>query len=442
MKETKEYLENLLQEDDVVVLALSGGPDSMCLLDFLMQVKKNIHIICAHVNHHTRKENDSEYQFIKEYTQKRNLILEYHEITSYQKGRFTEAEARDKRYAFLKDVCNKYHANYLMTAHHADDLVETILMRMLRGSSLQGYAGFSRVSNWDDICMVRPFITMTKKEILSYLEEQKIPYVTDESNTSQDYLRNRIRSQILPVIMEEEESYPKRFLDYSNTLKEASIVLSKKTEESLNEVLKDNRIEEETFFKYSEEEQKLILKMYFHRIYGNSINRVEDKHINLCRDFMKTKKNSYLHLPGKKRFYHSCGYSWIEEQKEKQEYYIELKEKHVLPNEDQIVKLDEYHEKSNFEIHLNSQQITLPLYVTTRKDGMKMEVKNLHGTRKVNDIFIDKKIPREKRDEIPILVDAKGTVLWILGVSKSKYDVLKEEKYDIIYKYVKKGGKK
>ena len=103
-----------------------------------------------------------------------------------------------------------------------------------------------------------------------------------------------------------------------------------------------------------------------------------------------------------------------------------------------VKKITEYQEKNNFEIHLNSQDIKLPLFITTRSDGMKMAVKNLNGHRKVNDILIDKKIPKEKRDQIPILIDTNGTVLWILGVSKSKYDLAKDENYDIIYKYIER----
>ena len=119
-------------------------------------------------------------------------------------------------------------------------------------------------------------------------------------------------------------------------------------------------------------------------------------------------------------------------------FYIKLEEEVTLPNGDMVKKIPGYTEKSNFEIHLSSKKITLPLYLTTRKNGMKMAVKNLEGHKKVNDILTDKKIPKEKRDQIPILIDTNGTVLWILGVSKSKYDLAKDENYDIIYKYIER----
>ena len=87
---------------------------------------------------------------------------------------------------------------------------------------------------------------------------------------------------------------------------------------------------------------------------------------------------------------------------------------------------------------MNSKDLVLPLYITTRKKGMKMAVKNLNGQKKIKDILIDEKVSQAEKDEIPILIDSKGTVLWVLGLKKSKYDLEKGENYDIIYKYIKR----
>lgn len=91
---------------------------------------------------------------------------------------------------------------------------------------------------------------------------------------------------------------------------------------------------------------------------------------------------------------------------------------------------------------MNSEDITLPLYIKSRENGMKMEVKNLNGTRKINDILIDNKLTKEEKDRVPILVDSSGKVLWILGIKKSKYDIDKDKSYGIIYKYKKKEEEK
>ncbi|MBR1818323.1 MAG: tRNA lysidine(34) synthetase TilS [Bacilli bacterium] len=437
MKDAIKYLENKLEEKDVVVLGLSGGPDSMCLLSILKKINKKVQIICAHVNHHTRKENKQEYEFIKNYLEKEEIPLEYYEIPAYKNQRFTEAEAREKRYQFFKEVYQKHHAKYLLTAHHALDLAETIVMRMIRGSSLLGYAGILQESQMDEMNLLRPFLSVSKKEIYEYLEQNQIPYVTDSSNDSSAYLRNRIRKQLLPIL-EEVENYPQKIQKFSKTLQEANQVLEEEIRKSYPSVVKNNKIVREEFSKFSRKMQLLLLKKYFHEQYQNRINLIQDKHINKCRELLIKKQPVSMDIPLKKSFILTRKYAYISDKQEKKTYQIKLDNEVRLPNGGIVKKISESQKKSNYEIHLNSKELALPLYLTTRKPGMRMEIKNLNGSRKVNDILIDKKIENQEKDEIPILIDSNQTVLWILGVSKSKYDVINEEKYDIIYKYEKK----
>ena len=132
MQETIVYLNNLLKDNDKIVLGLSGGPDSMCLLNILLSLNKNIEIICAHINHNIREESKKELEFVKEYCKSKKLKIET--ITFEKKSLqsdYTEQELREKRYEFFEKVIKKYEANYLFTAHHGDDLIETILMKNL-----------------------------------------------------------------------------------------------------------------------------------------------------------------------------------------------------------------------------------------------------------------------------------------------------------------------
>ncbi len=436
MKEVESFLNNKLNDNDTVILALSGGPDSMCLLELLKTLDKNIKIVCAHVNHQTRKENESEYKFIKDYLKKDNITLEYYKIKSYHNGRFSEAEAREKRYQFFRTIYQNYHAKYLLTAHHGDDLVETIIMRILRKSSLKGYAGILEESNQDGMRILRPLLRVNKNDILLYLKEKNIPYVIDSSNESDSYLRNRIRHSIRPLL-EEEPNYVDKFLKFSKTLQESSNIIEREMDALYSKIIVNNNIIKKEFLKLKEEEQNYLLRKYFHENYKNRINRVQDKHITLCRDLL-VKNRATLSIPDHKIWYVQSTYACITNQLKIKPYHIKLEDEVVLPNLGIVKRIPAYEQKNNYEIHLNSKDIKLPLYITTRKNGMRMEVKNLKGSKKVNDILIDKKIEKLKRDEIPIMIDANNTVLWILGVSKSKYDVLKEEKYDIIYKYEKK----
>ena len=150
------------------------------------------------------------------------------------------------------------------------------------------------------------------------------------------------------------------------------------------------------------------------------------------------KVESKLDFPGQKTLFKNKKYIWLQDKKEKESYVKKLENHLELPNNFVLEKINQYEEKSNYEIHLNSKNIQLPLYVTTRKPGMKMKVKNLNGTKKISDILTNAHIKGEKKDEIPILIDANSTVLWVCGIKKSIYDLEKNENYDIIYKYTKR----
>ena len=213
MKDVDEYLNNLLKPSDVVVLGCSGGPDSMCLLDKLIKIRKsmNLVIVVAHVNHNVRRESAQELCFLKNYCEKSNVFFESMKIEKYGDDNFHN-EARTIRYGFFDDIVNKYNANYLMTAHHGDDLIETVLMRIVRGSTLSGYCGFNILIDKDTYKLVRPLIYVTKDEINLYNQKNNVPYVLDKSNFKTKYTRNRYRKNVLPFLKNEDKNVHKKFL--------------------------------------------------------------------------------------------------------------------------------------------------------------------------------------------------------------------------------------
>ena len=137
--------------NDKIVIGCSTGPDSMALVDMLLKIrdKYNLYLIIAHVNHNVRKESYDEAEFIKNYCASNNIIFESMVIEEYGDDNFHN-EARNIRYNFFDEVVQKYEAQYLMTAHHGDDLMETILMRIVRGSNLNGYSGFKNIVEMDN----------------------------------------------------------------------------------------------------------------------------------------------------------------------------------------------------------------------------------------------------------------------------------------------------
>ena len=181
MDEAYSFLVNKV--NDSVIVACSGGPDSMALLSLVVSIKKvlNLNVIVAHINHNVRSESESEKNFVLDYCISHDLIFEYMKIDSYSDDNF-ESEARGKRYKFFDELASKYNCKYILTAHHGDDLMETILMRIVRGSTLSGYSGFSRVVNRGNYEILRPLIHLTKDEIISYDDSNGIKYVIDKTN--------------------------------------------------------------------------------------------------------------------------------------------------------------------------------------------------------------------------------------------------------------------
>ena len=170
MKEVNEFLEEIINENDKIVIACSGGPDSMALLSLVCNLRnfKKFDIICAHVNHNKREESDSEALMVEDFCKENNIIFEYTKFKNYSKGNF-EAIARKKRYDFFEKIMRKYNTQKLFTAHHGDDLAETILMRIARGTTLKGYSGFTKYSNNEWYNLYRPLIFVEKKKIVLLL---------------------------------------------------------------------------------------------------------------------------------------------------------------------------------------------------------------------------------------------------------------------------------
>lgn len=233
MDKVKEYLKENIKENETLIISCSGGPDSMCLLNLLIEQreKKNLNLICAHVNHGVREESVEEEEFVKNYCEKNNVRFELLTIKEY-KGNFHN-DARVQRYNFLKSLCKKYETDIYLTAHHGDDLVETILMRISRGSNLSGYIGFKVTNKLSTFTILKPLIYITKEDIFKYNKENNVEYRIDKTNDSLEYTRNKYRNLVLPDLKKVDEKVHLKFLKFSEKISEyddfvKSYILGKK----------------------------------------------------------------------------------------------------------------------------------------------------------------------------------------------------------------------
>lgn len=436
MNDILEKLKREIPDNSSVVAATSGGPDSMVLLTLLSTVKKekNIKLICAHVNHKLRKESDEEAQMVKDYCNKNNIIFEYMTIEKY-KGN-TENYAREKRYEFFEKLIKKYSSSYLLTAHHGDDLTETIMMRLIRGSSLKGYAGFSEITEKKEYKIFRPLITKTKEELLKYANDNHIPYALDKTNDSDVFTRNRIRKYILPKLKEENKNVHLKFLEFSKTLEETSDYFQNLLNKIIPNIYKDNKLNINLFLKEDSLIQKKIINYILEKTYKNEIKLINKNHVNNILSTIKNlKPNQKLNLPNNKIFIKSYNNAWIEENKTIEKYDYILKNKLELPNNHIIEIINDTTDHSNYVTKINSKEIKLPLHVRTKKDGDKLILKGINKTKKIKDIFIDEKISQAERKTWPLLTDDNGKIIWLPGLKKTKFDREKDQNYDIIVRY-------
>lgn len=421
-----------------VIAGISGGPDSMALLHLLQKLRNeiDIKIICAHVNHNVREESEEEALYLQNYCHNNKIIFEMMKIDDYGDDNF-ENEARTKRYNFFEELIKKYEASYLMTAHHGDDLIETILMRLVRGSTLRGYAGFSKIVDRGSYKILRPLIDVTKVDILNYNHKHHLKYAVDNSNSSDKYTRNRYRKYVLPFLKSEDSKVHEKFLKFSQTVLEYNEYMNSEMMKNITRVYNRSTLNVEKFLSLSKVMQDRIINHIMETIYHDDLMLISDVHTSLIMKLMTSPKpNAYIYLPNNIRViksYQNLTFATAEEQKE--DYKIELISYVNLPNGKNLEIIEHSDDKSNFTCRLNSNELLLPLYVRNKQNGDRMEIKGMLGRKKIKDIFIDEKISANDRDNWPVVVDREGKIVWLPGLKKSKYDKSKTESYDIIIRY-------
>lgn len=243
---------NLIEKGDKIVIGVSGGPDSMCLLDSLYCLKKDlqIEIIVAHINHKIRKEADEETEYVENYCNTRNIkcYIKKADVTSLakQKKLGTEEMGRKIRYEFFEEVAKTEGANKIATAHNLNDNAETVLMNILRGSGISGLKGIEiKRCNF-----IRPLRECTREEIETYCEKQKLNPKIDKTNFENIYNRNKVRNSLIPYLKKE---FNTNILETLNRLSD----IAKEEEEYFEQVI--NKQYED--LKIGENEKEIVLDL-------------------------------------------------------------------------------------------------------------------------------------------------------------------------------------
>ena len=406
----------------------------MALLHYLINNYKD-KLIVAHINHNVRKQSNTEELFLSNYCKDNNITFECMKITEYKENNF-ENEARKKRYKFYKEILTKYNSSYLFLAHHADDLMETIIMKITRGSNINGYAGIKKISYQDNYYIVRPFLDYTKQDILEYIKKYNITYYDDYTNNDITYTRNRIRHNIIPLLKKEDINIHKKFIKYSNTLNEYNDYINYEVNNIIKDIYINNTLYLDKFNTMHPFIKKNILYHILNNIYNNKENIVKDIHIkNILNLINNPKPNITINMPN--NIYVTKEYNiLIFSNKYNIENYNIKFDKKVSINNFIIEQIEDTQLNGNDICRLNSNEISLPLYIRNKKDGDYIELLGLNKKKKVKEIFIECKIPIRQRNNYPVLVDSKNNILWLPNLKKSKFNKKINEKYDIILKYI------
>lgn len=442
MKATKgirEFLASRSLLNCSLIVAVSGGVDSMVLLHLLYELKNefDLRLSVAHLDHGIRGESsEKDAEFVREVAENLGLpsTVEKRDVTRITDGGSSlEEAARKVRYEFLEDVRVKQAADYVALGHNRDDQVETVLMHLIQGTGLRGLSGMDPVREF----YVRPLLNNSREEIYNYADARDLNYRKDETNQDTSYLRNRIRHGLLPKL---EENYNPRIREKINELstlageahsfiqERATIVMEELELKRENEEIRFQREGIQQLHPYL---KKVAIRQLVLEARG-SLKDVTSSHVEKIIDQLeKNPSRAQLDLPDLTFILQGETGRFLEEQgksfdNSKVEFNYEIKpgDALVLKEAGMNMRLeltagtaapnpDNFSEDRLTEV-VDWGKVERPIRVRNREPSDRFIPLGMDGEKKLKDFFIDEKIPLEKRDCVPIVQDNNG-IIWVVG---------------------------
>lgn len=412
--------DKLIKKYDRVILAVSGGRDSMYLFYNMIELSKllNLKLVVCHFNHMVRKDATRDEDFVRKLCLKNNI--EFHS-KAYSMDEFakennisSEEAGRALRYSFFREVSK---GDLILTAHNANDQAETLLFRIFRGTGISGLVGIKKLNN----DLYRPMLSIARDKIDDYLQENNLEYVDDYTNFKPIYSRNKIRLEVIPYL---KENFNENIIETINRLsenaKDESDFLESEIDRKYDDVYEDGYL---VISKLKNNHKIIVLeiiKRYLNELFKNEelVNRK-----NLLNIYELLNKNSGTSLDIYKDIVVRVSYDKL----------ICERKKTYKKLEKRVLKLGQNYTDygkilitrgvkkftNNFSISIDEDKIKGKLFIRNRMSGDKFKPLGMNGTKKLKDIFIDKKIDRNKRDLIPIICDEKS-IIWIVGIGISE----------------------
>ncbi|KYG33317.1 tRNA lysidine(34) synthetase TilS [Alkalihalobacillus trypoxylicola] len=435
-KSVHKFIRNyqLLEGVRSVLIAVSGGPDSMAMLDFLWKNREwyNIRILAAHAHHQLREESaDQDLLTVQNYCLEYNIpfFSKRLEVKEYAKANrmSTQLAARELRYKWLEKLTIEENVEALITAHHGDDQIETIMMKQVRGYIPIQAPGISVRRPFGNGYLIRPFLGITKAEIENYCNEEGILTRIDESNFSTKYTRNRYRQEILPFIKNENSQAHVQMQRQNQWLEDDSAFLMKLAESELNNILVQKKeahysISCDSFQSIHVSLQRRVITLILNYLNIDNSPFPASVHIEQVMSLIHhTDPSKQLHIGAGVFVYRDYNLCHFSRRKVSHETNTDSIEELVLPGVTKTA-IGEIHStflEEDMEVREGRNQLILaydehaPLFIRTRLTGDRINPIGINGTKKISRLFIDRKISQSLREKWPLLLNKEGNILWV-----------------------------
>jgi len=428
----KKY--EMFEPNDVVVLAVSGGIDSMVLLRLVVEFRThwNLTIVVAHLDHGKREVSYLDRLLIEKVTQENGVVFECEAMPNQEASGNFHDYARKKRYEFFARIARKYRAHKVVTAHHGDDHLETVVARLLKNSTPASLIGIRAKGKVNGLKVVRPLIDVRKEDIYLFAKAHGLAYNEDVTNETDLYLRNRIRHHITPKLLKEDQGILKQVRQLSDHLEVDEDYFSKQVDDLMEKAIKTKN-GQQLSRKYLKQWHPSVLRRWIKRL----VPSIDQNTILSTMALLNSDKSHWQLDVGEgkvmKASYDDV-YCVSKQVESPSSYDFELKigEEVLLPCGGKLSVSPWLHEKKIKNdpnvLYLCYNSGRLPLRVRSRQPGDRIKLMNQLGSSKVKKMMIDAKIPRDQRALWPIVVDKDDEVIWIPELRKAPLCLDENEK--------------
>lgn len=450
---------DMLDKGEKVLVAFSGGPDSYALLYLLNELKGKYGVsLCAgHVNHMLRGEESlkDEDEVKKRCEQlKIDCSVIRRDVKKLKKqGESLEEAARRIRYRALGKMAEELGASKIATGHNRDDQAETVLLRIIKGAGEAGLSGIPPTRNLSSgVKIIRPLINVERKDIDRYLKVRNITPRIDSSNVNTDFLRNKIRHELIPYLQKYNPKIKDTLLRTSQISREASEHIKQNARQVLGQISTNFsgsvKININKLLAYPRILHNRVLMEAYRELKGD-IKHLNSSHFEEIEKMLNSKKanlvvklssgievvKEYSNLLIRKAAKHPAP-----KKKKPYKYTLEKEDRCPIPEIGRTLqvkilskkKLSDLNFNDNSQVYFDAKKVKFPLVARNRRNGDRFCPFGMKKEKKLKDFLINEKVPLKNRDIIPVLIDNAGRILWVVGYRRSNIGIINKKSSQIV----------